>query len=244
MVFFLKSTSKTVHHYHEEGKKDHNKNHDSTEEEEEEETTTSNNNINYYSLTVWRKSLLFSCNGFTVIGAEGGLVYRVDNYTGPRDHIILMDGSGNPIFTISRHKRLRILNNYWLIYEGEVDKCCKKGRNYSVKKPIFCVRKKLNIMGRSSTKLRVNAYVYDKILDRRKRYRHTYIIEGSYAHRSCKILDESRSVVAEIKRKEATTAGLGGVSFGLDVFHLIVCKLGVDSRFAMAVVLLLDQMFS
>ncbi|KAK4490771.1 hypothetical protein RD792_001480 [Penstemon davidsonii] len=241
MVLFLKSISKTVHHYHEdeEERKDHNKNHDSTEEK----TTISNNNVNY-SLTVWRKSLLFSCNGFTVIGAEGSLVYRVDNYTGPRDHIILMDGSGNPIFTISRHKRLRILNNYWLIYEGEVDKCCKKGRNYSVKKPIFCVRKKLNIMGRSSTKLSVNAYVYDKMLDRRKRYRHTYMIEGSYAHRSCKILDESKSVVAEIRRKEATTSGLGGVSFGLDVFHLIVCKLGLDSRFAMAIVLLLDQMFS
>lgn len=66
------------------------------------------------------------------------------------------------------------------------------------------------------------------------------MIEGSYARRSCKVLDESRKVVAEIKRKEASK---GGVSFGHEVFVLVV-QPGSDPGFAMALVLLLDQMCS
>lgn len=55
-------------------------------------------------LTVWRKSLILSCNGFTVINSEGELVYRVDNYNGPLTEIILMDGLGNSILTLLRRK--------------------------------------------------------------------------------------------------------------------------------------------
>ena len=66
------------------------------------------------------------------------------------------------------------------------------------------------------------------------------MIEGSYSHRSCKVLDETKRVVAEIRRKDAI---IGGISFGLEVFHLIV-QAGFDPGFAMSLVLLLDQMFS
>lgn len=69
---------------------------------------------------------------------------------------------------------------------------------------------------------------------------YAYVLEGSYADRSCKVLDKSRRVVAEIKRKEASK---GGVSFGLEVFVLEV-QPGFDPGFAMALVLLLDQMFA
>ncbi|KAE8663232.1 hypothetical protein F3Y22_tig00112993pilonHSYRG00022 [Hibiscus syriacus] len=69
---------------------------------------------------------------------------------------------------------------------------------------------------------------------------YVYTIEGSYSNRSCKVVDERKRVVAEIKRKAAMS---GGISFGLDVFMLII-KAGFDPGFAMALVLLLDQMFS
>lgn len=77
------------------------------------------------------------------------------------------------------------------------------------------------------------------------------MVEGSYANRSCKVIDqESRRVVAEIRKKERIKMGGrggggegGGVSFGLEVFILIIHP-GFDPAFAMAVVLLLDQMFS
>lgn len=80
------------------------------------------------------------------------------------------------------------------------------------------------------------AYVYYGASNKR----YAYTVEGSYANRSCKVFDESRRVVAEIKRKEAA---IGGISFGVEVFMLIV-QPGFDPAFAMALVLLLDQMFS
>ena len=65
------------------------------------------------SLTVWRKSLVLSCNGFTVIDCKGNLVFRVDNYAGRPEEVILMDGSGKPILTICRRKViLRFSDNY------------------------------------------------------------------------------------------------------------------------------------
>ncbi|KAH6761027.1 hypothetical protein C2S52_008290 [Perilla frutescens var. hirtella] len=215
MVFFLKSKSRTVvHHYHEEREKE--------KKRDGNEAST--------SLTVWRKSLIFSCSGFTVIGSDGGLAYRVDNYTGRPDEIILMDG-------------LRLLDNYWLVYDGEVGKYSNnsddmmESSSNKEKLPIFCVRKSTNNYSMRQTKLdQVIAYVYCGVSEKRW----MYTVEGSYAHRSCKILDDSRRVVGEIKKKQGMR---GGASFGLEVFDLIVMP-GFDSQFAMAFVLLLDQMFS
>lgn len=63
-------------------------------------------------------------------------------------------------------------------------------------------------------------------------------MEGSYAQRCCRVYDDTRKVIAEIKRKEAN----GGVVYGLDVFRLIV-QPGFDAAMAMAVVILLEQIF-
>ncbi|KAL0297581.1 UNVERIFIED_CONTAM: protein LURP-one-related 17 [Sesamum calycinum] len=219
MLLFLKSTSRTVHHCHEEEGVQYKK-YSSADEEA------------CVSLTVWTKSLVFSCKGFTVIGPDGSLVYRVDNYTGRPDQTLLMDGSGNPIFTICRRKKLRLVDNNWQVYEGEMG---NNDISSSSKKPMFCVRKNTSMIMR--TKASVLAYVSGGILSERG---HTYTIEGSYLYRSCKILDETKRVVAEIKKKEALP---GGVSFGPEVFDLVV-KPGIESRFAMAIVILLDQMFS
>lgn len=61
------------------------------------------------SLTVWRKSLLFSCTGFTVIDSCGDLVYRVDNYIGQRPgEVTLMDASGKSVLTVRRRKVILI----------------------------------------------------------------------------------------------------------------------------------------
>lgn len=133
-------------------------------------------------------------------------------------------------YDITLLQKLRMVDKYWLVYEGEE---CKNSINPSKKKPIFCVRKNTSFI--MKTKPSVLAYVYGGVYEKK----YAYMIEGSYQHRSCKILDGSRRAVSEIKRKEGL---IGGVSFGLEVFHLIV-RPGIDSRFAMAIVLLLDQMF-
>ncbi|KAG6634006.1 protein LURP-one-related 17 [Carya illinoinensis] len=185
------------------------------------------------SLTVWRKSLLMSCNGFTVIDSNGNLVYRVDNYRERRpQEVTLMDGTGKPILTMRRRKALRLVDS-WLVYEGEAasDDC---GTGKSLKMPVCSLRKHVNILHANRNVL---AYASLGTSDRR----YSYVIEGSYAHRSCKVFDEQSSrVMAEIKRKEAIK---GGVSFGLEVFLLVV-QPGFDRGLAMALVLLLDQMFS
>ncbi|KAI8569680.1 hypothetical protein RHMOL_Rhmol02G0296000 [Rhododendron molle] len=203
----------------------------------------------WQSVTVWRKSLLLNCNGFTVIDSNGDLIFRVENYAGRPEEVTLMDGAGKPVFTICRrnvsnathmdvymgvgtgarsHPKLRVLSDNWLVYEGEEG-------DSSSRKPIFRARKHITIL-----QPRVNAIarVYHQPFDKRC----AYMIEGSYANRSCQVLDESRRVVAEIKKKESVNGG-GTVSFGAEVFLLII-RPGFSPSFAMAIVLLLDQMFS
>ena len=57
-------------------------------------------------LTVWRKSLLFSCSGFTVFDAKGDLVFRVETYgSGTAGELVLMDAAGKPLLTLRRKVR-------------------------------------------------------------------------------------------------------------------------------------------
>lgn len=102
--------------------------------------------------------------------------------------------------------------------------------------PVCCVKKRVNILNGNP---KVQAYVYRVTSDSYKRHA-AFTVEGSYEHRTCQVLDESKRVVAEIKRKEANSKD---VSFGIEIFQLIVHP-GFDPDFAMAIVLLLDQMFS
>nr|ACG26735.1 GTP binding protein [Zea mays] len=69
------------------------------------------------SLTVWRKSLLFNCRGYTVFDARGDLAYRADSYDAEAE-VVLMDPAGRPAFTV-RRRRLSLSGEQWLIYAGE-----------------------------------------------------------------------------------------------------------------------------
>ncbi|KAD3338142.1 hypothetical protein R6Q59_027124 [Mikania micrantha] len=166
-------------------------------------------------LTVWKKSLLFNCYGFTVFDSDGNLVFRVDNYTaGIKAEIVLMDASGRSLLTI-RRKRLSLLDN-WIVYDGE-----------SAVNPLFTVTKNMNLLNTKSL-ARVGSKTKKAIYD----------IEGSYTQRCCFVYDDKRRCVAEIKRKESVK----GVTFGGDVFRLFV-QPEIDPTVAMALVVVLDQMF-
>ncbi|KAK8628973.1 hypothetical protein V6N13_077832 [Hibiscus sabdariffa] len=172
-------------------------------------------------LTVWKRSLLFNCNGFTVFDAKGDLVFRVDNYMqGHKGSILLMDANGEPLFTIRRKKISLGLGENWLVYEGEE----------TMASPRFSVKKSLNIFNNKCL-----AYVIGR--DRSNQI--VYEIEGSYSRRRCAVLGDNRKLAAEIRRKE----GGGGVVLGTDVFRLIVQPNSIRRDFAMALVILLDQMF-
>ncbi|XP_030927559.1 protein LURP-one-related 8-like [Quercus lobata] len=183
-------------------------------------------------LTVWKKSLLFSCNGFTVFDSKGDLIFRVDNYMASnKGEIVLMDAAGKPLYTI-RRKRLSFGDN-WLVYDGE-----------TAANPRFAARKHVNIL---NTKCLAHVSNYNKANEGTggsggysspNSKNVMYEIEGSYTQRCCAVLDKSRRRVAEIKQKEA----VGGVGFGVDVFRLIV-QPEIDAALAMTLVILLDQMF-
>ncbi|KAF3970694.1 hypothetical protein ACB098_09G098000 [Castanea mollissima] len=182
-------------------------------------------------LTVWKKSLLFSCNGFTVFDSKGDLVFRVDNYMASnKGEIVLMDAAGKPLYTI-RRKRLSLGDN-WLVYDGE-----------TAVNPLFAARKHVNIL---NTKCLAHVSNYSKANEGSRGSGGSspnsknvlYEIEGSYTQRCCAVLDKTRRRVAEIKQKEA----VGGVGFGADVFRLVV-QPEIDAALAMTLVILLDQMF-
>lgn len=177
-------------------------------------------------LTVWKKSLLFNCEGFTVFDPQGNLVYRVDNYmSASKGHIFLMDASGATLLTI-RRKRLA-LGDTWLLYDGD-----------TADRPIFSVRRNLLPHLPLNNSSRCLAHV-TSASDRAHKLS-KYEIEGSYGRRSCAVYDaEKGRRVAEIRQKEASVRG---VAFGKDVFRLVVHP-GFDAPLAMAIVILLDQMF-
>lgn len=106
-----------------------------------------------------------------------------------------------------------------LVYEGET----------SVN-PILCVKKSVNMILNKRLAYVCNTNNRNNIM---------YEIEGSYSRRSCAVYDDNRRIVAELKRKEAVR----GVALGNDVFNLIVQLDSIRSDFAMALVILLDQMF-
>lgn len=171
-------------------------------------------------LTVWKKSLIFNCDGFTVFDADGRLVYRVDNYvSGNNGEIVLMDACGTCLLTI-RRKRLSLADR-WTVFDGE-----------AASNPRFSVRKNVNLLNTKCA-----AHVSSG--GGRSKSELLYEIQGSYSQRCCAVYDGKRRPVAEIKRKEASVKG---VEFGNDVFRLVV-KPGISAAAAMAIVIILDQMY-
>lgn len=69
-------------------------------------------------LTIWKKSLLFNCNVFTLFDDQGNLVFRVDNYnTGTKEECLWQFSSHHP--PKGRTKFLTpiflLLNSYYIL---------------------------------------------------------------------------------------------------------------------------------
>lgn len=179
----------------------------------EEEPTT---------LTVWRKSLLFNCRGFTVFDASGNLVYRVDSYASDsRAEVVLMDAAGRAVLTVRRRKVIGLGADQWLVYPGEETRL----------PPLYAVKRAAQYM-RGGGKSMAHVAPCSGAAGG-KRAGGGYEVEGSYLRRCCTVYDDRRRAVAEVRPKEAV---------GSDVFRLVV-QPGTEVSLAMAVVLALDQMF-
>ncbi|KQK05705.1 protein LURP-one-related 8 [Brachypodium distachyon] len=184
------------------------------------------------AFTVWRKSLLFNCRGFTVFDARGDLVYRVDSYASDsRAEVVLMDAAGRALLTVRRRKKPIGLGggDQWLVFPGEDTRA----------PPLYAVKRRAPQYirggggGGSSSKSMAQVAACRGGGDGGNKYE----VEGSYARRCCAVYDERRRAVAEVRPKEAVV--------GTDVFRMVVRPgMGMEASLAMAVVLALDQMFA
>ncbi|CAD6270674.1 unnamed protein product [Miscanthus lutarioriparius] len=191
-------------------------------------------------LTVWRKSLLFNCDGFTVYDASGDLAFRVDSYDASgrrRAEVVLMDATGTPLLTVRRKRRLGMMAERWVIYDGDAASDAEAERRNS--KPLLSVRRHR----RASSKEKALAYVTPLVPASSSSGRRTtaeakasYVVEGSYGLRACAVRDTlGDAVLAEVRRKEAVV--------GDDVFRLVADpRLG--ATLAMGLVIALDEMFA
>ena len=129
-------------------------------------TTSSRAALEETLLTVWRKSLLFNCDGFTVFDAKGNLAFRVDCYASARRRaeVLLMDAAGKPLLTV-RRKRLS-LTDHWVIYDGDG----------TASRPLLSVRRHASLRSSSSKTLAAE---------------YSYGVEGSYGRRACAVRDNT-----------------------------------------------------
>jgi len=176
------------------------------------------------TLTVWKKSLVFSCNGFTVFNSSGNLVFRVDNYpSDPKEEVLLMDAAGRALLTM-RRKRLS-LQNEWQGFPGEFR---------DAQKPLFVVRR---ASLRISSKNLAEVYVRSSTKTKSKNKRDSdYRVEGCYTKRSFTLLNRFNEVVAEVKPKQVRS----DIRLGGDVFNLTV-RPGYNQAFVMGLIIVLDQ---
>jgi len=171
------------------------------------------------TLTVWKKSLVFSCNGFTVFNSSGNLVFRVDSYpSDPKGEVLLMDAAGRALLTM-RRKRLS-LQNEWQGFPGEF----RDAQN-----PLFVVRR---ASLRISSKNTAEVYVRSSAKSKKPSYR----VEGCYAERSFTLLNSFNEVVAEVKPKQVRS----DIRLGGDVFNLTV-RPGYNQAFVMGLIIVLDE---
>lgn len=176
-------------------------------------------------LTVWKKSLLLNCSGYTVYDPNGNLIFRVDNYcSDPKNEVLLMDAAGLVLLTL-RRKRLS-LQNVWQGFLGELQ---------NAQKPLFVARRSLSLF--IPTNNLAEVYVLSPGIRKTKRHS-DYHIKGCYAKRSFTFLNSFGDVVAEVKPKQVRS---NQINLGGDVFNLVV-RPGYDVAFVMGLIIILDQM--
>ncbi|KAG0519913.1 hypothetical protein BDA96_08G027600 [Sorghum bicolor] len=178
-------------------------------------------------LTVWRKSLLFNCDGFTVYDADGDLAFRVDCYARRHAEVVLMDAAGAPLLTV-RRKRLSLAER-WHVYHGDAAAS-------SSRPPVLSVRRHVGggLRGASGGGKTLAHVVAAASSSADAGGGEAFVVEGSYGRRACAVRDARGDVVAEVRRKEAV---------GDDVFRLVVSP-SLGAPLAMGLVVVLDEMFA
>eukprot|EP01018_Ginkgo_biloba_P036917 Gb_03478 [translate_table: standard] len=170
-------------------------------------------------LTVWKKSLLFSGNGFTVFDSTGNLVFRVDRYGSTVEgEVVLMDAVGKSLLTL-RHK-MPFLPHRWEGFHGD---------RVEGQKPAFTVKRSSMLGIKSPVQVFMSSGYLKKQSD--------YYVQGSFRERSCTIHSSDSTIAAQVSRKCATSK----IMLERDVFSLVV-QPGYDQAFIMGLIIVLDHL--
>ncbi|XP_039132663.1 protein LURP-one-related 5-like [Dioscorea cayenensis subsp. rotundata] len=181
------------------------------------------------SWTVWKKSSMAfqGTDGFSVYDSNGGLAFRVDNYS--RRHkrlageLVLMDGAGAVLFAL--RPQIFSMHDQWNGFKEE-----KEGLRAGSKRHVFSMRKRSVLQ--SSDETDVFMVSSGGHLSPKPDYR----IEGCFWRRNCKIRGSSGEVLAKISRKKANSSTI----LSDDVFSLTV-EQGADCELIMAFMVVLDR---
>ncbi|KAJ8448296.1 hypothetical protein Cgig2_025220 [Carnegiea gigantea] len=156
------------------------------------------------TFTIWMKSLILEGKGCTVFNSKGQAVYRVDNYNSKccdKHKVLLMDSHGRVLLTILR-KKFRLLAD-WECYREENTKGAswwfRVQKSWRLTKKLFKCEVTVN-------------------LDHNNKSSMLKIEKGKSKLSSCRIVDKSRGLLAEMKRKQS----IEGVFFGNDVLTMVI----------------------
>lgn len=177
------------------------------------------------ALTVLKRSSMsfHGTDGFTVFDENGGLAFRVDNYSRKNHGLVLMDGPGTPLLTLK--PQTMTMRYQWNVYRRD-------GFGRSTKSKVFSMRRPLPSIRRSN-KSEAEVFMggsreHDGMPD--------FKIEGSFRRRNCKIRTHAGATVAKIARKKVNPT----VLLSDDVFSLII-EPGIATELIMAFVIILDR---
>jgi hypothetical protein len=141
-----------------------------------------------------------------------------------------MDATGSPLLTVRRKRRLGMLVDHWVIYDGDAAAADAEAEPSTTNsKPLLSVRRHRRASS-SSSKAKALAYVTPLLVSSS-----SYVVEGSYGRRACAVRDARGDAVAEVRRKEAV--------LGDDVFWLVADP-RLSATLAMGLVIALDEMFA
>ncbi|TVU50647.1 hypothetical protein EJB05_02026, partial [Eragrostis curvula] len=191
--------------------------------------------------TVWKRSSMGfqGTDGFSVYDADGGLAFRVDNYSRRRKlfagELLLMDGQGIPLLAL--RPQILSMRDQWNCYRASEEAGDKStGR----RQHLFSMRK-CSLVQQSGDEAEVHMCTTTAPSTvHNSQQVPSFRIQGSFWRRSCKIRkgDDGKEV-ARITRKK-TGAALESVTLGDDVFSLTVMP-NADCAMIMAFVVIMDR---
>ncbi|CAL4911894.1 unnamed protein product [Urochloa decumbens] len=186
--------------------------------------------------TVWKRSSMGfqGTDGFSVYDAAGALAFRLDNYSRrPKlfaGELLLMDGQGAPL--LSLRPQIFIMHDQWNCYKASKESLGKR----TISHQLFSMRKCSVLQKGHEAEVSMSACSTES--------GHTgqgpsFLVEGCFRRRNCKIRNSAGEEVANIMRKKAGTAS-DSLTLGDDVFSLVV-EPNVDCTMIMAFVVVLDR---